>query len=83
MTLSEIIKADAEYMKDVIVHVNVGFGTVLIIDNKQVQENIFLQEHEADEFIKEMDKLYDEAGDVWLCDVAKHLAKPYLDNSWN
>jgi hypothetical protein len=81
MTLTEIIKAAAERMPDVIVEIDRRLGTVLIW--KPEEEDIFLQGDEADQFIAKVDELYNKAGDVTEDEAALCEASPYCENLWN
>jgi hypothetical protein len=85
MKLSDIIKNDAEYMAYVTVEINSRLGTVDIQDNLGLQESIFLQGSDGEEFISECEALQDnpECADFYLDDIAKHVAKQYVDCIWN
>lgn len=76
MTLTEIIKADVAYMKGVSVEVERSFPTVEI---KWGRQEYFMQESEAEEFIEQCDKAYEEAQDVTMDEVELHIAKPYVE----
>ena len=82
MTLTEIIKADVEYMRYVTVEVDSAFGFVTISDDLGVHEGIFMQGEEAEEFIDQCASLYEEAGDALMYEVELHLAKSYVENIW-
>lgn len=82
-SLSKIIEQDAEYMKDVTVHVVSIYGHVTISDDKGVQEDIFLQGDDGSAFISQMKSLWHETGNLSESTIALHLAKPYVDNNWN
>ena len=81
-TLTQIIKEDAAFLFDVGVEVDRAFSTVSIEDLTGVQDDIFMSGHEAEEFIDELDQLWLEAGDVTEDEVAKHLARPYVECLW-
>lgn len=83
MTLSDILRADAARMHGVTVTVNSAYSTVCISDNTGVQDDIFMQGHDADEFIAQRDHLYKETGDLGLDVIELHLAHPYTENLWN
>jgi hypothetical protein len=80
-TLSEIVKASAERMKDVTVDIDRSFETVSI--SARGQEDIFYQGEEAEAFIKEVDELYEETGDCNEDECALCVAEPICENCWN
>lgn len=75
MELSEIIRAAAARMKDVTVDIDKGMGTVCII--AEDQEDIFMQGDDADDFINEVEELYEKAGDVTEDECALCQAEDY------
>lgn len=80
-TLSEIVKASAERMRDVTVELDRSMGTVTI--SADGEEDIFFEGHEADTFIAAVDKLYEETGDCNEDECALNVASPYAENIWN
>jgi hypothetical protein len=74
-TMKEIIADSVKYAADVEIEVNSAFSTVSIGG----PEGVFLDGHQADEFIAEARKLYEEVGDVTLDDCYAHVAKGYID----
>lgn len=82
-SLSEIIRADAAYMKNVTVEVNRRLPTVGIKDDSGRQQSVFMQGDDADSFIFAFDALTEQAPDVNFEDIELHLAKPYVDCIWN
>lgn len=82
MTLTEIIEADAKYMQNVTVHVDYLYSTVCIVDDRDEHEDIFLYGKEAEEFMEQCSKVYEEAQDALMYEVELHLAKPYVENIW-
>jgi hypothetical protein len=74
-SLKEIIEFDSKYIADTEVTVDERFPTVSIGG----EEGVFLDGDEAENFVGEAKKLYQEVGDVILEDCYRHLAKPYVD----
>ena len=84
MKLQDILHADAEYTRNsgADVEINNSFGWVLISDTTGNQEDIFLQGHDAEEFISEVNRLWNEAGEMGQDSIACALAKEYIDCIW-
>lgn len=78
MTLSQVILANAAYVErsGVTIECDTAYSTVSI---KSADGEAFLQGQEADEFNNEVERLYNEAGDVSMDDVRAHKAYDYLD----
>jgi hypothetical protein len=78
MTLSQIILANAAYVgrSNVTVTCNSSQSTVSI---QSADGEAFLQGQEADEFNDEVERLYNEAGDVTMDDCRAHVAYDYVD----
>ncbi|MBC8739727.1 hypothetical protein F6X40_23730 [Paraburkholderia sp. UCT31] len=74
-SMREIIAADVVYASDVDIEVDSAMSTVSIGG----ADGIFLQGHEADDFVERARALYEELGDVTMPEVYAHLAKPYID----
>ncbi|WP_085483795.1 hypothetical protein [Paraburkholderia susongensis] len=74
MTLTQIIRAGADYAGDAHIEVNSAQEWVSIGDE------VFLQGDEARVFIDEAERLWNEAGDVGIDECWAHLAGPYLDS---
>lgn len=84
MELKTIIEQDALYMREVRVDINRAFSTVCIVDLSSVEhEDVFMQGHEADDFVDAIDKIAESHPEVNFEDIALHLAKPYVDCIWN
>lgn len=83
MKLQDIIEASANRMKDVTVHIQSNFGWVTIHDLTGVQEDIFLEGHEGSAFISEVNKIWEETGDLDKNTIALHLAEQYVENIWS
>jgi hypothetical protein len=81
-TLSELVKASAERMKDVTVDLDRSMGTVAISCDS-AENDIFFEGHEAEEFLQAVDKLYEETGDCTEDECALNVAEPYAENIWN
>lgn len=81
-TTSQIIEETASRMKDVTVHVVHNYGTVTISDDNGVQEDIFLQGDDASCFISEVDRIWNETGDLSKGTIELALAGPYVDCLW-
>jgi hypothetical protein len=81
VSLTDIIKAAAERMRDAAVDINRLLPTVCI--SAPGEEDIFMQGDEAEAFIAEVDKLYEQAGDVTEDECALCHAEPYCENCWN
>ena len=79
-TLTEIIKADAAYLKDVTVNVDNRFGTVCI--SAPGKDDIFMQGDDASGFIKVCRDLWERAGDIDMPTVELAVAKDYVDCIW-
>ena len=82
-TLSEIIKQDARYMQRVSISREVGTGAIIISDTTGYREDIYLQGDDADQFVLNQGRVWGEAGDVSMDEVAKHLARPYAESIWS
>ena len=78
-TMQEIIAADVIYAGDTEIEVNTLMPSVLIGG----PDGVFLDGHEAENFLAEAKKLYEELGDVTLDDIYKHLAKNWIDSLYN
>ena len=74
-SLKEIIEFDSKYVADTEVTVDDRFPTVSIGG----EDGVFLDGHEAEAFVDEAKKLYEQVGDVTLDDCYRHLAKPFVD----
>jgi hypothetical protein len=74
-SLKEIIEFNSQYAGDIEVEVDDRFPTVSIGG----EDGVFLQGHEAEEFVDGAKKLYEDVGTVTLEDCYRHLAKPYID----
>jgi hypothetical protein len=81
-SISEIIKCQAEFTS------NSGFSVsaatlmeeVLIShESEDKQLSVFLQNHEADNFIKKAKNLYDYCGDISMDEAYLAEAKPYIE----
>lgn len=81
MELAEIVKASASRMVDVTVEADRGFSTVCI--SCDGEEDIFMQGDEADDFIAEVDTMYDMAQHVTWDEAALCVAEPYAECIWN
>lgn len=77
MTLSQIIEASAQRMQDVTVHMVTNRGTVTI--SAPNKEDIFLQGDDADIFLSEVERLWNETQTLTRTTIALHLAEPYTD----
>lgn len=82
-SLKTIIEQDAAFCQDVTVTVCRGLPSVTIHDDSGINEDIFMQGHDAQEFIDAFDGLIEEAPDVLFVDALKHLALPYVECIWN
>lgn len=82
-SIKTIIEQDALFCKDVSVTVCRKLPTVTIHDQSGVNEDIFMQGDDADEFIKAFDGLIEEAPDVLFDHALKHLAFPWVESCWN
>lgn len=83
ISIKTIIEQNAAFCQDVSVTVCRKLPTVTIHDQSGVNEDIFMQGDDADEFIKAFDGLVEEAPDVLFVDALKHLALPYVECIWN
>lgn len=83
MKLQVIIEASANRMKDVTVHIQSNYGWVTIHDLTGVQEDIFLEGHEGSAFISEVNKIWEETGDLTKDTIALWKAESYVENLWN
>jgi hypothetical protein len=81
VSLTDIILAAAKRMEDVTVDMDSLRSTVCI--SAPGQDDIFMQGYEADAFIAEVDKLYEQSGDVTYDEAALCHAEPYCENCWN
>lgn len=79
--LGQVIKEAAKRMKDVAVYLDRDMSAVTI--SAVGEEDIYLQDDEADKFIGEVDKLYHEAGNVTEDEAAQCHAEPFAQNIWN
>ena len=78
-TTKEIIAQSVTYAAGVEIEVDSPFSTVSIGG----PDGVFLDGHQADAFIDEARKLYEEVGDVTIDDCYAHVAKPYIENCLN
>lgn len=78
--LTKVIKDAAQRMKDVAVYVDRDMSAITI--SSVGKEDIYLQDHEADEFINAVDNLYSDAGNVTEDEAALCHAEPYANNIW-
>lgn len=81
--LKTFIEQTAAMCQDVSVKVCRRFGTVTIRDLEGVQDSIFMQGHDADQFIAQFDALVEAAPDVLFEDAVKALAEPYVSCMWH
>lgn len=84
MKLQDILHADAEYTRRSGADVEIVsiYGTVCISDTTGKNEDIVLQGDEGSAFISDVDRIWNEAGDVDEDTIACALAKPYIDCIW-
>ena len=68
--------------QDVSVTVCRKLPTVTIHDQSGINEDIFMQGDDAQEFIDAFDGLVEEAPDVLFVDALKHLALPWVEVAW-
>jgi len=83
MNLIDIVKADAAYMRHVVINVDTLHGWISIEDDFNVQDEIFLQGDDAEQFIQDAEILWNDLEHVTMDEVYAHLAKPYVDCIWN
>ena len=81
--LKEIIEFNAKYMENVTVRINQGLPSVTIKDDDGEQEDIYLQDDEADTFIKEVEELESQCPDIESDKLELSVAKQYVDSLWN
>lgn len=81
MSLSEIIQRQAALMDEVDVHVDSLHGWITI--SSQGEEDIFLQGDDGSTFCSEINRLWNELGNVSKGEVALYLAAPYIESLWN
>lgn len=79
--LGQVIKEAAKRMKDVAVYLDRDMSAVTI--SAVGEEDIYLQDDEADKFIGEVDKLYHDAGNVTEDEAALCHAEPFAQNNWS
>lgn len=72
MTLTEVIRATAARTAAVTVTVNKAQSWV------SIGADVFMQGDEADAFLDEAERIWNEAGDVGIDEVYACLAEPYL-----
>lgn len=66
------------------VDVDYSFGTVCIKDLlPDPQDDIFMQGEDAEQFIEEVNNLYEKAGNLGLDEAEMFVALPYVENIWN
>lgn len=82
-SIKTIIEQDAAFCQDVSVTVCRSLPTVTIHDQSGINEDIFMQGQDAQEFIDAFDGLVEEAPDVLFADALKHLALPWVECVWN
>lgn len=82
-SLEQVIQQTAALCPDVSVTLCRTLGTVTIHDDEGVQDDIFMQGDDADQFIAEFDALIEKAPDVLFDDAIKSLAHPYVECLWN
>lgn len=82
-TLSQLILDTAQRMQTVTVDVRSIYGTVCISDDKKEQEDIFLQGDDGSAFCSELNRLWNETGDLDKQTIALYLAYPYVQNIWS
>lgn len=85
MKLQDILHADAEYTRNSGADVEIVsiYGTVCISDTTGGNEDIFLQGDEGSAFISEVNRLWNETGDMDKDTIACALAKQYIECIWD
>ena len=83
ITMRKIIDDSVQFMANVIVDIDRTYNTVRISDDKGEQADIYMQDHEAGEFITEVSAVWNAVGTCTMEDAALHVAKPYVENCWN
>ncbi len=80
ITIKEIVLNNAEFVKNsgYSVNANQSMETVSIEHNEDSESDVFLQGHEASDFINEAQKTYEEA-DVTFDEALLHHAKPFIE----
>lgn len=84
MKLQDILHADAEYTRNSGADVEIVsvYGTVCISDTTGKNEDIFLQGDEGSAFISEVNRIWNDAGDMDKDSIACALAKQYIECIW-
>jgi hypothetical protein len=83
-SIKTIIEQDAAFCQDVSVTICRTLPTVTIKDQSGINEDIFMQGEDAQEFIDALDGLVETApDDVLFADAMKHLALPWVECCWN
>ena len=77
MTLKQIVESNISYVVNSGYTVETTTYSTVSIDNGVDEESWFLQGDEADNFIDEADKLYNET-DLSIEDIFLHLAYKYI-----
>ncbi len=82
LKLLEIHESQAKYVRDsgYSVEVKPAFSEVSMQHSEDTDCGVFLQGHEADEFLSQADRIYEELHMITMDDVIHSLAKPYIDN---
>lgn len=78
-----ILRTLRNHSQNFVVHVEETLGTVSIRESDDTNEDIFLQGHEAEEFIANANELYVNAGHISPDEAHEYLALPYIENNWN
>lgn len=81
-SIKTIIEQDATYCQGVSVTICRTLPTVTIKDESGINQDIFMDGEDAQEFIGAFDGLIEEAPDVLFVDALKHLALPWVEQ-WN
>lgn len=83
-SIKTIIEQDAAFCQDVSVTICRTLPTVTIKDQSGINEDIFMQGEDAQEFIDALDGLVETApDDVLFADAMKHLALPWVEAAWD
>lgn len=83
MRLQDVVISNAAYYSNVTVEVDRRFPYVTIHDDTGCQEDIFMQDDSACQFVAEVDAISVKEPDLDFGLIELCVAGPYCDNLWN
>ena len=83
MDMKDIVSQTVTYMQQVTVEIDSPYSTVCISDDTGFHPDIFMQGHDAERFIAEIEAFEEAHPHINRADIELVIALPYVDSCWN